>query len=53
MDIPTLCHVLFSQSGYIVAAAIANAVADASSGARVTNLPITDEKVYRACEASA
>lgn len=40
------------HTNIMAAAAIANAVADASSGARVTELPITNEKVYRAREAS-
>ena len=40
------------HTNIMAAAAIANAVADASSGARVTELPITNEKVYRARETS-
>jgi CO/xanthine dehydrogenase Mo-binding subunit len=41
------------HSNIMAAAAIANAVANASAGARVTELPITTEKVYRGREATA
>ncbi len=36
------------HSNIMAAAAIANAVADATGGTRVTDLPITTEKIYRA-----